>query len=238
MSALCSAGLTRSKSGVSTRNRTRRPFSVRNHPSASARRTILCRAASPSLSLCPRASTGRALGFPLASTVTSRSPAGPKTARTPGTAASFCSARPSACRFAASYRSSTSTSISVRPTRPKRAPLWRPRATAGAWAGAQANGSSAARAGLTRASATVAFTAKAAIAATPRRAPVFTPPLSYTKPGGYRTKLAGYRTKLAARETATLRSTSASESILLSRSISYSSRRCVFSRYGPSVLIV
>ena len=233
VSALDNAGSSRSKSGASTRNRTRRPFSVRNQPSASARRTILCRAASPSLSLCPRARTGRALGLPLASTVTSSSPAGPKTARTPGTAASRRSASPSACRLAASYRLSTSTSISVRPTRPKRAPLCRPRTTAGACGGAQAKASSAARAGLTTARVTAKLTGqqKAAIAATPRNAPVFTPTLSYTK-------LGVYRTKVAARETATLRSTSASERILLSSSISYSSRRCVFSRYGPSVLIV
>ena len=44
--------------------------------------------------------------------------------------------------------------------------------------------------------------------------------------------------KVAARATATLRSASASVRMSASISSWYSRRRCVFSRYGPSVLIV
>ena len=169
-SALATAGATLPQSSASMKNRTRRPFSVRNQPTASARRTTRCRAASPSLSLSPRASILRALVVPPALTLMSSRPAGPNTPRTPGTSRSRCSASDSACRLAAANTLSTSTVTSCSVRSPNRLAAWRPRSTATGPGGAHANGSCAARASRAAGSAPSTL-----IEATRARRPVVTP---------------------------------------------------------------
>ena len=219
------------QSATSTKKRTSRPFSERNHPSASARRTMRCRASSPSLSLCPRASTGRALGLPHGSTVTlEQRRTGRTRARTPGTAASRCSASPSASPVGRARRR--------RP--PPRPQLEADQAEARAGLPAAHHGRGV-RGGpgegvLGRARRQRGQRHDRAQHENDEDDADGQGPESHAGPKLH--KAGGYRTNVAARATTTLRSASASERMLLSINIWYSSRRCVLSRYGPSVLMV
>ena len=154
--------------------------------------------------------------------------AGPYTARTPATSAMRASASASACRLAAANASSTSTVTSCSDSRPNRLAADRPRSTISVPGGAQANGLRAARAACAG-----TITPTAVMRAARAQRPAVTD-AKLTRAA----RESGYRMNVAARETATLRSASASDRMLDSISSWYSRRRCVFSRYGPSVLMV
>ena len=134
------AGRDARPASVSMKKRTRRPFSVRNQPSASARLTTRWRAASPSLSRgsttpggcrAPprrqhRARAGVAAGVG-GDVQQPRRPEHRRAPRPPRRCAASASA--SACRLAAANASSTSTVTSCSDSSPNRLAADRPRST-------------------------------------------------------------------------------------------------------------